>query len=80
MTETGAKTHEATAEVTRALRDLGAVIGAPIILPWLDRLYDEDDVDLVLAAAAGGLTGGLPVPPATRAPGPGVPPRRPRPG
>jgi Pyruvate/2-oxoacid:ferredoxin oxidoreductase delta subunit len=27
------------------------------ILPWLDRVYDEDDVDLVLAAASGDLAG-----------------------
>jgi Pyruvate/2-oxoacid:ferredoxin oxidoreductase delta subunit len=59
VTETGAKTDGAAAEATRALHDLGVAIGAPeFILPWLDRLYDEDDIELVLAAAAGGLSAG----------------------
>ena len=39
----------------------GGAIGAPdFILPWLDRFYDEDDVDLVLAAAAGDVAGAAP--------------------
>jgi Pyruvate/2-oxoacid:ferredoxin oxidoreductase delta subunit len=42
------------AEVTPATEALGAAIGAPgFVLPWLDRLYDHDDVELVLAAAGG---------------------------
>jgi ferredoxin len=44
--------------VKPALRDVAAVVGAPdFILPWLDRLYDEDDVALLLAVAAGEKTG-----------------------
>jgi Pyruvate/2-oxoacid:ferredoxin oxidoreductase delta subunit len=48
-------------EATARLRDLGAAIGAPeFILPWLDRLYDEDDAALVMAAAAGQVAGAEP--------------------
>jgi Pyruvate/2-oxoacid:ferredoxin oxidoreductase delta subunit len=37
------------------LRALAEAIGAPgFVVPWLDRFYDEDDVDLVLAVASGG--------------------------
>ena len=57
MAEADINTQGPAAEASPALRDLGAAIGAPdFIVPWLDRLYDEDDVALVLAAAAGGLS------------------------
>jgi len=52
---------EAPAEVAPRLRDLGQTIGAPdFILPWLDRFYDEDDVELVLTAAAGDTSAAAP--------------------
>jgi Pyruvate/2-oxoacid:ferredoxin oxidoreductase delta subunit len=58
--KTNAQTGE-PAEVTPRLRDLGRAIGAPdFIIPWLDRFYDEDDVDLVLTLAAGVDSGGAP--------------------
>jgi Pyruvate/2-oxoacid:ferredoxin oxidoreductase delta subunit len=51
----------ATAEATRVLRELGTVVDAPdFILPWLDRIYDRHDAALVLAAAAGDLSGADP--------------------
>lgn len=41
-------------ERSEAVRE---TVGAPgFIVPWLDRFYSEDDVDLLLAAAAGDLT------------------------
>jgi Pyruvate/2-oxoacid:ferredoxin oxidoreductase delta subunit len=61
VTEKSAKTDGVTTDVTPALRDLGAAIGAPgFILPWLDRFYDEDEAQLVLAAAAGDISAGGP--------------------
>ncbi len=40
------------------LRSLAALIGAPaFIVPWLDRFYDGDDLEIVFAAAAGTLPG-----------------------
>jgi len=36
------------------------VVGAPdFVVPWLDRFYDGDDVELMLAAAGGGGAGAL---------------------
>jgi len=56
VAETGANSSGTAAEPTQKLRDLGGATGAPdFVIPWLDRLYDHDDVELVLAAAAGGL-------------------------
>jgi Pyruvate/2-oxoacid:ferredoxin oxidoreductase delta subunit len=56
VAKTSAKKDAPAARATQDLRDLGAATGAPdFIIPWLDRLYDEDDVALVLAAAAGSL-------------------------
>jgi Pyruvate/2-oxoacid:ferredoxin oxidoreductase delta subunit len=58
------KTHKKAADQERRpetaprLRELGVAVGAPeFILPWLDRFYDEEDVSLVLAAAAGDASG-----------------------
>jgi Pyruvate/2-oxoacid:ferredoxin oxidoreductase delta subunit len=60
-TEKTAEGTGAPAEATPRLHDLAAAIGAPgFIVPWLDRLYDESDADLVLAAAAGELAGAEP--------------------
>jgi Pyruvate/2-oxoacid:ferredoxin oxidoreductase delta subunit len=51
----------APAETTPRLRELGEATGAPdFIVPWLDRFYDDDDTDLVLAAAAGDVAGATP--------------------
>ena len=60
--ETAAEGEDATAaEVTSHLGRLGAAVGAPdFVLPWLDRFYDEGDVELVLAAAAGDVSGADP--------------------
>jgi Pyruvate/2-oxoacid:ferredoxin oxidoreductase delta subunit len=42
----------AAAEVTPELRAVADAVGAPgFILPWLDRFYDEDDAELLRAAA-----------------------------
>ena len=42
------------AEVTPGLRALAETVGAPdFVLPWLDRFYDQGDVDVVLAAGGG---------------------------
>ncbi len=62
MSDTGATTQPAASpEATQTLRDLGAAVDAPdFILPWLDRMYDADDAALVLAAAAGDLSGADP--------------------
>ena len=59
MSATDAKTQEATPQdVTSAVRAVAALIGAPdLILPWLDRFYDADDADLLLAAGGGSLLG-----------------------
>ena len=59
MSATDAKTQEATPQdVTPAVRAVAALIGAPdFILPWLDRFYDADDADLLLAAGGGSLVG-----------------------
>ena len=59
MSATDAKTQEAAAQdVTSAVRAVAALIGAPdFILPWLDRFYDADDADLLLAAGGGSLGG-----------------------
>jgi Pyruvate/2-oxoacid:ferredoxin oxidoreductase delta subunit len=44
--------------MTPELHAAAAACGAPdFILPWLDRFYDADDVDLLRAAAAGSLEG-----------------------
>ena len=49
------------AEVTQRLCELGEAVGAPdFIVPWLDRLYDEDDMALALAAASGRAAGAAP--------------------
>jgi Pyruvate/2-oxoacid:ferredoxin oxidoreductase delta subunit len=45
--------------VTRDLGALAGIVGAPdLIVPWLDRFYDEADEELVLAAAGAGEAGG----------------------
>lgn len=51
-----AATDGSISAVTPAWRAAAAVAGAPdFILPWLDRFYDADDVELLLAAAGGSL-------------------------
>jgi Pyruvate/2-oxoacid:ferredoxin oxidoreductase delta subunit len=46
------KTDAAARIVTPAMAAVAAAVGAPqFILPWLDRFYDEEDGELVLAAA-----------------------------
>ena len=46
------ETDAAPQVASPAMRAAGAVVGAPqFILPWLDRFYDEDDAELLLAAA-----------------------------
>ena len=46
------ETDAAPQEASPAMRAAGAVVGAPeLILPWLDRFYDESDAELLLAAA-----------------------------
>ena len=41
-------------QASPALRALAEVVGAPgFVLPWLDRFYDDEDVELALAAATG---------------------------
>jgi Pyruvate/2-oxoacid:ferredoxin oxidoreductase delta subunit len=59
VSATDAKTQQATPQdVTPAVRAVAALIGAPdFILPWLDRFYDADDADLLLAAGGGSLAG-----------------------
>jgi Pyruvate/2-oxoacid:ferredoxin oxidoreductase delta subunit len=59
VSATDAKTQEAAPQdVTSAVRAVAALIGAPdFILPWLDRFYDADDADLLLAAGGGSLGG-----------------------
>ena len=43
----------AAQDVTPTMATVAAAVGAPeFILPWLDRFYDEEDGELVLAAAA----------------------------
>jgi len=45
-------THAAAQDVTPTLAAVAAAVGAPdFVLPWLDRFYDGDDTELVLAAA-----------------------------
>jgi Pyruvate/2-oxoacid:ferredoxin oxidoreductase delta subunit len=45
------ETDAAAQHVRPAMTAVAAVVGAPdFILPWLDRFYDEDDAELVLAA------------------------------
>ena len=40
------------------MRAVAALVGAPdFILPWLDRFYDEDDAELLVAAGEGSLAG-----------------------
>ena len=47
MTEAAA----ATQDVTPTMAAVAAAVGAPdLILPWLDRYYDESDAQLILAA------------------------------
>ena len=42
----------ASAEVTPAMAAVAETVGAPgFLLPWLDRFYDQDDAELLLAAA-----------------------------
>ena len=42
-------------EATPTMAAVAAAVGAPdFILPWLDRFYDEDDAELMLAAANDG--------------------------
>ena len=39
---------------TPALAQVAAVVGAPdFVLPWLDRFYDGDDIEVLLAVAGG---------------------------
>ena len=48
MSETDAAAQQATPAMTA----VAEAVGAPdFILPWLDRFYDEDDAELILAAA-----------------------------
>ena len=43
----------ASGEVTPAMTAVAEAVGAPdFLLTWLDRFYDEDDAELLLAAAA----------------------------
>ncbi len=52
------ETHETSDVGTARLAALAAAIGAPdFIVPWLDRFYHAEEIDLVLAAAAGMLPG-----------------------
>jgi Pyruvate/2-oxoacid:ferredoxin oxidoreductase delta subunit len=45
--------HAGASEVTTELRAVATAVGAPdFILAWLDRFYDEDDAELILAAGA----------------------------
>ena len=45
-------------EVTPELAAVAATVGAPdFIVAWLDRFYDEDDVDLLLATGESALAG-----------------------
>ena len=47
------KTDAASQDVTATMRAICGAVGAPdFLLPWLDRFYDEDDAELILAAAA----------------------------
>ena len=49
MSETDVAAHE----VTPTMAAVAATVGAPdFLLPWLDRFYDGEDAELVLAAAA----------------------------
>lgn len=66
MSETDAEASQTSIHVgvTPELRALAETVGAPdFILPWLDRFYEQDDADLVLAAGggdeAGEASGGL---------------------
>ena len=46
-------------EATPTMIAVGAAVGAPdFILPWLDRFYDEDDAELILAASETAGEGG----------------------
>ena len=46
------ETDAARQEASPAMRAVGAVVGAPeFILPWLDRFYEENDAELLLAVA-----------------------------
>ena len=46
------KTDAASLDVSATMRAIGGAVGArDFLLPWLDRFYDEDDAELVLAAA-----------------------------
>ncbi len=52
MSENGIKRWMGGDPREAALSRVGAVVGAPeFTIPWLDRFYDEEDTDLVLAAA-----------------------------
>ena len=59
MSETDVTAREATPQdATPAHRAVAGLVGAPdFILPWLDRFYDEDDAQLLLAAGDGALAG-----------------------
>ena len=53
-------------DVTPEMAAVAAVVGAPdFIAPWLDRFYDEQDAELILAAGAAGRRTAMPQPPAT---------------
>ena len=40
-----------SAAATQTLAAVAAAVGAPeLVLPWLDRFYDGDDVEVLLAA------------------------------
>ncbi|MBE0528596.1 MAG: hypothetical protein IH629_05275, partial [Thermoleophilia bacterium] len=44
---------------TPTMAAAAATVGVPdFLLPWLDRFYDEDDAELILAAAAPTAGGG----------------------
>ena len=46
------ETEAATPDVTATMRAVGRAVEAPdFVLPWLDRFYDGDDAELILAAA-----------------------------
>ena len=47
------ETDAAAQDVTPTMAAVAVAVGAPdVILPWLDRFYDEHDAELILAAAS----------------------------
>ena len=56
--ETAVDATPGSGEVTQELRAAAVLVGAPdLILPWLDRFYDGDDVGMLLAAAGAPAAG-----------------------